>query len=540
MLHWMALLPGTLPALTATSEGPAASEDADALAEALCAHGHMATLGADHLAWWGLQFTPRVARLEEAVVLEIQASERLFGGAHVLRQRIADEAARLGILAWAHAGSAHGALALARFARMLHEERASRTPARPATPPCTHTDGKDGDAQAPDCDGTAPDARLAWQLDRLPLQVLAGVEAHMPTLARLGCRTLGDVRALPRGGLSRRFGSDMLATLDQAYGLRPEAFDWITLPATFEARLELPGRVETAPALLFAAQRLLQQLCAWLAGRQAGITAFTLHWLHDWHRRDTSREGQWRVRMASPTRDLQRLTRLLAEHLQRIELAAPVGDIRLQADEIEPLPLDSLTLFQEHDADRLGADPQALLTPAAQRAQREALLALLDRLSVRLGPQRVLNACIQPDHRLECAQVWLPAIPSHPRPNASLTGPARHASGAGSNTASTAPFSQRVADVPQPCWMLPEPMPLALCNDGPGLKEHPVYQGRLSLLAGPHRIEAGWWDTRADQPLVTRDYYLASSEKAGLLWIFRTRHAPDDARSPWYLHGFFA
>ena len=31
------------------------------------------------LAWWGLQFTPWVAQVQQALVLEISASERLFG-----------------------------------------------------------------------------------------------------------------------------------------------------------------------------------------------------------------------------------------------------------------------------------------------------------------------------------------------------------------------------------------------------------------------------------------------------------------------------
>ena len=94
-------------------------------------------------------------------------------------------------------------------------------------------------------------------LDRLPLKVLAAVQLHEATLARLGCRTLGDVRRLPRGGLSRRFDKALLLALDRAYGLQPEAHSWIEVPATFEARLELLSRVEMAPALLFGARRLL-------------------------------------------------------------------------------------------------------------------------------------------------------------------------------------------------------------------------------------------------------------------------------------------
>ncbi len=65
---------------------------------------------------------------------------------------------------------------------------------------------------------------MRWRrrLDALPFETLSALRHHAGTLARLGvCRTLGDVRALPRGGVSRRFDAAALRTLDQAYGLSP-------------------------------------------------------------------------------------------------------------------------------------------------------------------------------------------------------------------------------------------------------------------------------------------------------------------------------
>ena len=59
----------------------------------------------DALAWLALSFTPRVARLEEAVVAEVSASLRLFRGARALRQRLQAQATEaglaLGAQAWA-------------------------------------------------------------------------------------------------------------------------------------------------------------------------------------------------------------------------------------------------------------------------------------------------------------------------------------------------------------------------------------------------------------------------------------------------------
>lgn len=492
MLHWIALLPGSLTPCLEHDEHEAPPSALSAL----------------HLGWRMLQFTPRVALLEDAVVLEVQASERLFGGAVALRQRVVSEALAHGVQAWAHAGSALAALALARSANQLNQG--------------SQVEGHDQRVWGDSDEDDDAQAHLADRLNALPLDVLPGVAAHAQTLARLGCRSLADVRALPRGGLSRRFGAALLQTLDQAYGERPEAFEWLTLPPVFEARLELPGRVETAPGLLFAANRLLKPMCAWLAGRQAAALAFTLRWRHDWHRRDSSSEGEWTVRLGSPSRDETRLSRLLAEHLQRIQLSAPVGEISLHTDAIEALPLSSQQLFQEHREDQLSARPDALLTPAAQRAQRDALLALLDKLSVRLGEDHVLQARILADHRLEHTQHWLPAIQALSKQSGTPAGKAKLV---------------LLSDMPQPGWVLAEPLLLATNSQRGG---QPIYQGRLDLLAGPHRIEAGWWDASTGHTRVTRDYYLASSAHAGLLWIFKVQQQPDDTRSPWYLHGFFA
>lgn len=417
------------------------------------------------LATWALQFTPRVAIADEAVVLEAEASTRLFGGRRKLHDRVVGEARELGVAAVAWAPNSLAALACARA-------------------------GVANGLRAP----------LPELLDALPLDVLSATASHRITLAQLGCRTLGELRRLPRGGVSRRFGKELLSALDQAYGLRPEAHRWLELPETFRARLELMARVETAPALLFGARRLLMQLCGWLAARHAGATAFTLHWAHDAMRaRSAGDGGALTIRTAQPMRDVEHLCRLLAEHLARVELAAPVGDLALEAIDVVPL--------EEHSASLL-PDP---------KSDGESLALVLERIAARLGPQRVLRPVLCEDHRVEWAQHWQPASQPLPRPR-----------GAPPAT-------------PQPTFLLPEPLRLA------GRDHRPLYQGPVMLLAGPHRIEGGWWDRAAERGgddaaqethHQERDYWLAQSAHAGVLWIFRERLADD--RAGWYLHGSFA
>jgi len=346
--HWAALLPHSLP----PSPSP---------------------IDAASLGTWALQFTPRVALLEEAVVAEVSGCARLFGGMEQLRLKVQAGAEELGArVAWAPTATA--ALALARQG--------------------AGSVGQDG-FEAP----------LARVLDPLPLHAITAVGQHQATLARVGCRTLGDVRTLPRGGLSRRFGKALLAGLDQTYGLRPEVHAWVTLPETFHARLELMSRVETAPALLAGARRLLVQMAGWLAARRLGATAFTLRWCHDVMRaKDAGTGGEITVRTAQPMQNVEHFSRLLAEHLAKVTLLAPAGDIELLASEVAPLIEESRSLIPE--TLRQGADTDLAL----------------ERIQARLGQASVQRPVLHADHRLEWMQGWDSAPTAHRHACSATTG----------------------------------------------------------------------------------------------------------------------
>lgn len=423
------------------------------------------------LAWWALQWTPRVCLLDEAVLLEVGASERLFGGRRVLLQHLRAQAGGAGAAALAAAPTALAALALLRQLDAVVGPSAEPAPLLPAT----------------GCSAR----RLAATVNALPLHHLSAARPHAAILHQLGCRTLGDVRALPREGVARRFGAELLAALDQAHDQLAERQRWISLPERFDQRLECPSAIEHAQGLLFGAQRLLAALQAWLAARQSGVLALTLHWEHDRLRRSELRGGQVPLRTAQATRDMAHLTRLLAEHLARVTLAAPVTALRLVADEVAPMPTTSQSLL-----------------PGERPAGGEAWGPLLERLSARLGPQQVLQGQLCADHRPEAMAQWAPAT-----------------------ALKQAPATPPPATLAwQPPWLLREPLRLAV------VREQPVYQGPLRLLAGPQRIETGWWvDERSDAPAAQRDYHVALSPQVGLVWIFLLR-----CKEPaWYLHGIY-
>ena len=459
-MHWIALRPNHNNVTAGDAAGDAANDAA--LADVWVAW-----------TWWALGFTPLVAQVQDALVLEVSGSARLFGGQQTLLRQLFESNKAPG-----PAEHAQGATSLIATARLW----SGQTQASP---------------------------------DTLPVQALMAARAHAPTLARLGVRTWGQLRALPRGGLVRRFGAGLLAALDQAYGQRSEVYPWLTLPEVFDAPLELVAAVDSAPALLFGARRLLAQLLVWLRARQRGVLALELLWDLDARRSNTQhvdahhtggQQGRLELRTAQATQDMQHLQRLLGEQLARVTLPAPVLHLRMRTLQTQALIGESRSLLPED------------VRPG------DNLHQMLERLRARLGAQQVL--CVQPlaDHRPECMQRWQPWSTEPLHGNAQRIAPENIA-------ACAQPASMNGLF---PSWLLPVPMPLRM-----HLQE-PWYEGALTLLAGPQRLEAGWLE---GEPAL-RDYFVARSEKAGLVWIFRERlpGAEHSAQTPlrWYLHGLFA
>lgn len=446
-MRWIALQARSEPAVPAP---PAAGEGS----EAVLVDPDTA------LAWCALQFTPRVARLEQALVLEVSASARLFGGPAALLQALLQACQRCQPVD--HALGATALLALGRLQAGLPE--------------------------------AAPAA--------LPLHVLAAARDHLPTLLRLGCRSWGQLRALPRAGLARRFGAALVDALDRAYGVRPETYPWLTLPQRFEARLELSAAVDSAPALLFGARRLLAQLQAWLRARQHGVLALELVWELDARRANAlhvdahhngSSQGRLELRTAQATQDMVHLQRILGEQLAQVHLPAPVLYLHLCSLQTQSLAGETRSLLPQD------------VRKGHSRHQ------MLERLVARLGRDSVSCVQAQADHRPECMQRWQPWSASAPALSARALEP--------SGDAQAALY---------PTWLLARPQALEL-QEG-----RPCYHGPLTLLLGPQRLETGWLE---GVPAL-RDYFVARSAVAGLLWIYRERLNPD--RSHWFLHGLFA
>jgi protein ImuB len=452
-----------------------------------------------------LGFTPRVALVDEAVLMDVTGSLRLFGGLARLMQRL-EQRADLFFKenqAQAQVTRAQGATSLIALGRLRLQG------------------------------GLAGPAKK--RVADLPMHTLTAARPHLGVLERIGCRNWDDLLRLPRDGVARRFGAELLEALDRARGSAPDDYEWQVLPEHFEEKLELNALVTHGPALMAGVERLLVKLHAWLLGRQSGLCALKIIWHLD-PRRDVPPTGELEIRTAQPAQDLRHVARLIAEHLAQQKLPAPVHSLSLQS------------LATELLADSAAATGSLLMEA---RQQGDSAVELVERLSARLGDAQVQAWQPCADHRPEHMQRWVNA-------RYAIKSIANYVDSASAKRQKCLPKSPEGAaeasraESLYPTWLLPEPLRLATEGNSP------VYQGKLTRMAGPQRLEATGWlapregahqvHTERQMPPAMRDYYIYRSEQGSLLWIYSVRlallasegQAPLQQRHYWYLHGFFA
>jgi protein ImuB len=322
------------------------------------------------------------------------------------------------------------------------------------------------------------DDALRLSLERLPVSVVGLSPASEEILRNIGVTTLGECLQQPRDGLARRAGKELFEQLDRALGRIPDPRPTFVTPRNFNASLPLPAPVEQADALLFAAHHLLLELCGWLAATAQGVQSLGLALSHEGHD-----ETRFTLSLSEASRDPTHLTNVLRERLKRLTLPRPAHTLAMQSGRVLPLASRNLSFLPD------------------TREEVETIAQLIERLRARLGEEAVQGFDTIADYRPERA--WRACEP-----------------GKESTVSAGLPASAR------PLWLLPAPRPLLEIAD------IPHYEGPLTLLTLPERIEAGWWDGND----VVREYYVACNPARSLLWIYRQSHE----KSGWYLHGFFS
>lgn len=405
------------------------------------------------LAAWAYRHSSQVsAQWPGTLLLEAQASFRLFGPWPRFQQRLREELTALGF-----------------------QHRIALAPVPAAAR--VFADLRDGFALM------QPEP-MRQALAQVPVRAAQLPEDAGPRLQRMGLRTLGALRAMPRDGLRRRFGAALLLQLDQLHGDADAPLQLYAPPDRFDARIELGFEVEQHQALLFPLQRLLGDLALFLSVRDGGVQRFVLRLEHERDLRpghaDARRWTDVEVGLLAPEREAKMLFELTRHRLQQVPIPRAVVALRLLARELPPFVPAERDLFDRQ---------LAHATPWPQ---------LRERLRARLGDDAV--------YRLD---------DSHdPRPERSW----RRVVGDGRLPGATVVIDPERPQPLRPGWLLQRPVPLR--------------DPRPQVCSGPERLESGWWDG-AD---ARRDYYVVRTSQGQLAWAF----APVGEQGSWMLQGWFA
>jgi protein ImuB len=434
------------------------------------------------------RFSPRVAVEEgdepESLLLDITNLEHLYGSEAKLVEQVENFFKRRRYhVRLAAAETVGAAWAAAHFQQGTGGSRESRVESR-------EPEGLDKPAPSPQ--SPAP----------LPIESLRITEQITMLLRELGIETVDQLLALPRDGLASRFGDELLRRLDQVTGRGRELIEpHRGLPA-LEASCTLEEPTGDRGVLMHVLEQLVGQLSRQLAARDQGaVLLMCLLRCMD------GGEVPLRVGLLQPSASGRQLLELIELHLENVRLADEVDRVELRAVVTGRLGERQRELF----ADRWPTDPHQVAV-------------LVNRLSSRLGAERVLRAELRKSPVPERAVGWKPAVerPEGERKKKRKSG------------SINLPLSQSPPLPPRPLTLHPKPEATEVVSVAPDGPPQFVWMGRhrerIVGCIGPERIETLWWRG----PSVRRDYYRVATKSGGHLWMFRQL-----ADGKWFVHGTF-
>ncbi len=414
------------------------------------------------LARWAINYSPVVAPdPPDGLWIDIAGAAHLFGGEEALLNDLTGRLTRQGIAAKAAVADAPGAAwAVARYG----------------------------------AGGVVPTGRTVDAVATLSIRALRIAADKLGALHRLGIERVGQLAAMPRAPLVRRFGRDVALRLDQAMGHVFEPITPLVPKDTLSASTafaEPIGRLEDLRSVVL---RLAKDLCRRLERRGEGVRRLDLLF-----QRVDQKSVCLRVGTAQANRDATHLARLFDERLQTVDPGFGIEEMVLVASKVEPLTETQVHVRGLGEEDTGEAD----------------MGPLVDRLGARIGMRRI--------YRLAPVQSLVPERMARRIP--ALAPPT------GSVWPENLPRPTRLLDPPEPV------VATALLPDHP-----PAFfvwrkvRHKVAKADGPERITPEWWN--GDKSSFARDYYRVETEQGGRFWIFRD--APTAEGGRWWMHGFFS
>lgn len=480
------------------------------------------------------RWTPIVAISDaDGLFLDLSGVAHLHGGEDRMARRIVRLLARLGFTARiAIADTPGAAWALSRYGEA--DGRAALASSRSApTSPRSCAGGQRTRQEEP---VAAPDA--AWRLTQARSSDLAGVIVIPPAthrtaiaplpivalrfdgealelLGRLGIDTIGELLAMPRAPLARRFGGAVVRRLDQATGAAAEPLVPILPdePIVIERRFAEP--IATAEAIGHWLEGLTAELAIVLAHAGLGVRALLFVASRVDHQAQVLRIG-----FARATRDAPHVRRLIARRIEEIDPGYGIDALALHVCRVEPLGPQTLgaALAEEHTPD---------------------LAPLVDTLANRIGHARLWRQRAVESDVPERATITIPALDALARDATRLA------------LDDVRQLDERAHDHPwHPRWPRPVRLlhrPEQLDHVLAELPDQPprrfTWRGERHQVVrgdGPERITGEWWRRSAERDAV-RDYFRVEDEAGRRFWLFRRGDGvrPETGDLGWFMHGTF-
>ena len=348
----------------------------------------------------------------------------------------------------------------------------------------------------------------AAAIRRLPVAALELEPEATQGLLRAGLKSVGELARRPMATIAARFGADAVTALrhllgEEAKPIRPRI---PIAPTIAERRFAEPvARTEYALEVL---RELAGEVARQMEERGQGGRRFEAYFFRS--------DGLVRplgIETSRPSRDPALVMRLIGERVEG--LADPLDPgfgfdlIRLSVPVTEPLGVSQLRLEGG----------------AAREAEVDALI---DRLSTRLGRDRVRRLVALDTHIPEQMQLELPAVEA---------------------AIPASIWPQPAAGEPplRPLHLFDPPQPIDVIAEVPDGPPHRFRWKRkfheVRRFEGPERIASEWWKRRdgvVDRAGLTRDYYRVEDARGRRFWVFRHGLYEEKPDPHWYLHGLFA
>lgn len=412
---------------------------------------------------WCARYAPLVARDgSDGIVADITGVPHLFGGEADLRADLQARLTRVGLhLVSAIAETRGAAQALARHGG-----------------------------------GLIPEGALSRHLGPLPVSALRVGHDVAEGLSRMGIDTIGDLLAVPRAPVAKRFGAHLLLRLDQAMGDQPEPVAADPAPPHFGVRMTLPDPIGLHGDVMAGVTRVLTRLCEKLEHHQRGARRIRLE-----VQRVDQATAQVDIGLARPMRDASRIAALFDKGVSELDAGFGIEALRVVAYVTEAMPPEQL-------------GPRDTVNTDA------ALADLFSRLGNRLGFDRVQRMLPADSKIPERSFTIAPAAYSTAEPHPDPKGPAR------------------------PILIFP---PEPVTTHGAVAQGHPPVRfswRRMSFTTlradGPERIAPEWWFDDPNWRTGMRDYWRVETREGLRLWLFFLPQSPATAAYRWFAQGEFA